>query len=223
MTPTTDHRPASTRTCKVCGEPLARWEDTIHLACHEDGDDLKSVMDRIGIPPLFQPIIANKQVDLDKVPIQLAELLKDIDWNEWRGNVFVGEAGTGKTLLAAYMATIFVSRGIGSARYVNLPKYLLDIKESFNKRDDMHRERYGFPDHDLLILDDIGAEHATDFVREQLYIIVNNRYTNPDKRLVVTTNLSIQRLAETIGDRITSRLVGMCTKINFGNKDRRLE
>ena len=74
----------------------------------------------------------------------------------------------------------------------------------------------------ILILDDIGAEKATDWAVETLFVIINDRY---EKMLptIYTSNLSLQQLGETLGDRIASRIAGSCALIDLGNKDRRVE
>jgi DNA replication protein DnaC len=62
---------------------------------------------------------------------------------------------------------------------------------------------------DLLHIDDLGAEKRSDWVLEQLYAIVNERY-EAQRSIVVTTNLDQARLEEQIGPRTVSRLVEIC-------------
>jgi DNA replication protein DnaC len=75
---------------------------------------------------------------------------------------------------------------------------------------------------DLLHLDDLGAENRTDWVIEQLYALVNERYESK-KALVVTTNLDESELERQIGERVVSRLVEMCgDPLPLFDEDRRL-
>jgi DNA replication protein DnaC len=62
---------------------------------------------------------------------------------------------------------------------------------------------------DLLHVDDLGAEKRSDWVLEQLYAIVNERYES-ERSMVVTTNLDQPALEEQIGMRTVSRLVEIC-------------
>ena len=62
---------------------------------------------------------------------------------------------------------------------------------------------------DLLHIDDLGAEKRTDWVLEQLYAIVDERYA-ANRSMVVTTNLDHEQLEEQIGERTVSRLAEMC-------------
>ena len=62
---------------------------------------------------------------------------------------------------------------------------------------------------DLLHIDDLGAEKRSDWVLEQLYALVNERY-EAQRSMLVTTNLDHAELEEQIGPRTVSRLVEIC-------------
>ena len=74
----------------------------------------------------------------------------------------------------------------------------------------------------ILFLDDIGAEKPSDWVMETFYLIINKRY-NEKLPIVFTSNLSIEQLAQTISDRIASRVVETCDIYELVGKDRRLK
>lgn len=74
----------------------------------------------------------------------------------------------------------------------------------------------------LLILDDIGAEKATEFAAEMLYRIINHRY-NEMIPTIFTSNLSLGALAEQIGERSASRIAEMCDIIKINGEDRRVQ
>lgn len=73
----------------------------------------------------------------------------------------------------------------------------------------------------ILILDDIGAERATDFVAETLYRIINHRYIH-QLPTIFTSNCNTQELADKIGERSTSRIVEMCDIYELTGSDRRV-
>jgi DNA replication protein DnaC len=68
---------------------------------------------------------------------------------------------------------------------------------------------------DLLYIDDLGSERHTDWVVEQLYALVNERYEN-QRSVLVTSNAEgdvdqgQRQLEEQIGSRSVSRLIEMC-------------
>lgn len=72
----------------------------------------------------------------------------------------------------------------------------------------------------LLVLDDLGAAKITGFKEEATLEVIDQRYRH---RLptIVTTNLPGDEMSEVLGDRVVSRLRGMCDTVVFRNKDRR--
>ena len=64
---------------------------------------------------------------------------------------------------------------------------------------------------DLLQLDDLGAEKRTEWVLEQFYSIVNERWQD-QRAIVVTTNITgtWTRCARSSGVRTVSRLTEIC-------------
>jgi DNA replication protein DnaC len=139
-----------------------------------------------------------------------------------RGLWFFGNTGTGKTTLAMLVAKAALEAGHSVAIY-SLPKLLSRIRMSYTAE-------AGSPDYgelferlssvDLLQIDDLGAERSTDWVLEQLYALVNERY-ELKRSIVVTTNLAHEELPEQIGERTVSRLQEMCREVPVMGDDRR--
>jgi DNA replication protein DnaC len=74
----------------------------------------------------------------------------------------------------------------------------------------------------LLVLDDLGAEKASEYVLDRLYLIINGRYEN-DLPTLITTNLGLEQLRQQVGPRIVSRISEMCMPIDFPSGDYRLK
>ncbi|MCY0931507.1 ATP-binding protein [Streptomyces sp. H27-H1] len=82
----------------------------------------------------------------------------------------------------------------------------------------------------VLHLDDLGAATTTRWTEELTYRLINHRY-NRELPTLITSNLAPVRttsmppdqpvLREQIGDRVASRLVGMCRQIAVTGTDRR--
>jgi DNA replication protein DnaC len=106
-----------------------------------------------------------------------------------RGLWFDGPVGTGKTSLAVLVAKAASDAGRSFAIYP-VPMLLAEIKRTYD-RDSSDNYLAFFRrlcSVDVLVLDDLGAEKQTEWVLEQLYSIVNERWQ--DRRsIVVTTNL----------------------------------
>ena len=72
----------------------------------------------------------------------------------------------------------------------------------------------------LLIIDDIGAERVTEWVRERLVSIINTR-VGAGLSTIYTSNLSPEELKEGLGDRISSRVLGSSGVVEITGADRR--
>jgi DNA replication protein DnaC len=131
-------------------------------------------------------------VSLDPVVLrQVRTFVRSIDDNleAGRGLWFDGPVGTGKTSLAILVAKAAKDAGRSYAVYP-VPRLLAEIKRTFDR--DASDTYMGFFRRlctvDVLVLDDLGAEKQTEWVLEQLYSIVNERWQ--DRRsIVVTTNI----------------------------------
>lgn len=106
-------------------------------------------------------------------------------------------------------------------RFLTVPNVLRLIRESFNDKKNLNVVD-NMINIDVLYLDDLGTENASEWVKEQLYLVLNERY-NWNKPIIVTTNLNAKEIAENYGERFASRLVEMCEIIKFTGKDRRTE
>jgi DNA replication protein DnaC len=119
----------------------------------------------------------------------------------------MGKFGTGKTALAMIVSKAAIDAGRTVAIY-SCPRLLNVIRDSIDgggKLDFLDR----LARVDLLQIDDLGAERRTEWVLEQLYSIINTRYEE-QRSTLITSNLERDELAEQIGERIVSRLEGMC-------------
>jgi DNA replication protein DnaC len=128
-----------------------------------------------------------------------------------QGLWLAGGVGAGKTALAMLVSKTAIESGRTVAIY-SLPKLLARIRATYEK--DLAGDSYTqFFDRlisvDLLHVDDLGVEKRSDWVLEQLYAVVNERY-EMERSMVVTTNLEQPALEEQIGERTVSRLIEIC-------------
>jgi DNA replication protein DnaC len=100
-----------------------------------------------------------------------------------------------------------------SVAIYSVPRLLAEIRDTYDS-DPGERSYMDFFRRlvavDLLHLEDLGAEKQTDWVLEQLYSLVNQRYE--DRRsILVTSNVSTPaELEDQIGKRTVSRLMEIC-------------
>jgi DNA replication protein DnaC len=128
-----------------------------------------------------------------------------------RGLWLMGDTGTGKTTLAMLVSKAALEDSRSVAIY-SLPKLLARIRRTYDSEPggDSYLSFFErLTSVDLLHVDDLGAEKRSDWVLEQLYALVNERY-EAQRSMLVTTNLDQQQLEEQIGSRTVSRLVEIC-------------
>jgi DNA replication protein DnaC len=124
---------------------------------------------------------------------------------------FAGDVGTGKTSLAMLVSQATLEAGHSVAIY-STPRLLAEIKGTYDRdSDDSYMRLFRrLCAVDLLHLDDVGAERPTEWVLEQLYSIVNERWQD-GRSIIVTSNLmDLDQLREQIGPRTVSRLSEIC-------------
>jgi DNA replication protein DnaC len=168
-----------------------------------------------GIPKRFRGVSFERKpiCDLDPHVLRhVRDFVRRIDehLDAGRGLWFYGDVGTGKTSLAMLVSKAAIESGQSVAIY-SVPRLLAEIKDTYDRDSgDSYLQLFRrLSAVDLLQLDDLGAERSTEWVLEQLYSIVNERWQD-GRSIVVTTNLDEGRLRDQLGSRTVSRLVEIC-------------
>jgi DNA replication protein DnaC len=146
------------------------------------------------------------------------------------GTLYIhGSLGSGKTGLAwsTLRHHIEVTGFLGEGDFVDLTMLFPATRAYFNgKRDTNPLE--GLDSVYLLVLDDLGIDRPTPYTVDALSTLIGSRYVQ-DRRTIVTSNYSpsalINRLATVdpiAAERIVSRLVETCTRIELNSANLRL-
>lgn len=135
----------------------------------------------------------------DQVQSDLAEWAANPDG---RNLLLLGPVGVGKTHAAVAAArTQHFDRGT-DVRFLPVVE-LLDLLRPGGPENAL----YDLADTDLLVMDDLGSERATDWTAERMYALINRRWLER-RPTIATTNLDPDQLQAAVGDRVFSRLVG---------------
>src|SRR5947209_4283224 len=160
--------------------------------------------------------------DLDRRPVidirplharrAIRRYARELDANlaAGRGLWLDGPPGSGKTSAAIAIAKEAERAGHAVGFHV-VPELLSMIRRSFGDRgaDDYASVKARIDELDLLVLDDLGTEQTTEWVLEELYVIINRRLLDM-RSVIVTTGLSDTELARQLTPRVVTRLERIC-------------
>ncbi len=175
-----------------------------------------------------RPPVSDMARDLQTTLVvnEVRAFVNDLDsrLSDGRGLWITGDTGTGKTTLAMLISKAALEAGKSVAIY-SLPKLLARIRRTYDSEPggDNYLSLFDkLTSVDLLHIDDLGAEKRSDWVLEQLYALINERYET-ERSVLITTNLDHVKLEEQIGARTVSRLSQMCHTLKLEGGDRRYE
>ena len=120
--------------------------------------------------------------------------------------VFVGQTGTGKSHLLEAIGRQSLESG-QTVRYDLASTFLNRLRHTYDSDsgEDVHDLTAWYQRRHTVLLDDIGMESATPWVREQLTTLVEERL-HSGGWMALATNLSKTAMADRMGDRLASRL-----------------
>lgn len=135
-----------------------------------------------------------------------------------RSAIFCGKPGTGKTHLAIGIALHVMTKG-KCAMFTTVQRMMRKVKDTFRK-DATESESdvidlLVYPD--LLIIDEIGVQFGSDFEKNLMFDILNERYENRKPTLLLS-NLTVPEVKVFLGDRIYDRLkedCGQCVSFDW--------
>ena len=169
-----------------------------------------------GIPKRFRGVSFDRKPVCDLDPLVVRHVRAFIERIEahmdtGRGLWFAGDVGTGKSSLAMLVSQAAERHGRSVAIYP-VARLLAEIKDTYDREAGESYMSFfrRLCSVDLLHLDDLGAEKRTDWVLEQLYSIVNERWQDERSIVVTTNNTDLDVLRDQIGARTVSRLAEIC-------------
>ena len=158
-----------------------------------------------------------------------------------RGLYFTGNTGTGKTTIAVtilneYLIARCIQHVKGGKKievnpvlFIKLAEFQNIYNSQFRGTPDMQNDSsvkyYRFKERmnevDLLVIDDIALRGCPEGFQNELYEIVDHRATE-DITTIFTSNVTYEELPEYVGERIASRIAGMCgNQVILKGKDHR--
>lgn len=226
-------------TCRRCEKeqpppPPELWELT-----YCDGCKRELIQDRIdNIPKAMSD--AGVPMKYVGMPYETPEWTKTYIPSMSRGVFLTGPSGVGKTVAACLMMREWMTYWIKQGkllrtydnpdssidnrwRFISFPHFVMQLQNAW--RDESGKTALDRMENvskiPFLIIDDLGAEKLTDYIRQAVYFLVNEReqWCRPS---IITTNFSLKQLDDQFDSRISSRIAGTCDIREMRGPDLRL-
>ncbi|MEM9596190.1 MAG: ATP-binding protein [Acidobacteriota bacterium] len=109
------------------------------------------------------------------------------------GLLFIGEPGVGKTHLAAAVLKDVIQKYGARGKFVDFTNLLHEIQSTFDHGSTDTKASILEPviQAEILVLDELGAQKPTEWVMDNLYLIMNSRYT-AGRPTIFTTNYRLE-------------------------------
>ena len=188
------------------------------LAAEEEAASREKALSRAGIPRRYWAAEADRP--------EFAEYIASFAGNGGAGLYIHGGVGAGKTHSASAMARLFAEAGYDVA-FTTAKGMLERVKATFDEGGtEAAVARYAKCD--VLVLDDLGKEDATEWSVGTVFSVLDARYEDM-RPTIVTSNYAPGALADRLarrGERVTaeaiaSRISQTCRPVYLGGRDRR--
>lgn len=164
-----------------------------------------------GVPPRFAAAtLQTFQANTDQQRRVLEYAMAYVDDLEsvvrtGRCLILVGGVGTGKTHLACAIARVAIERGY-CARFETVQRALRRIKDAWRAVDTTESSVVDqFCQPDLLVLDEVGVQTGSDFEKNLIFDVINERYEQR-RPTILLSNLDSDGVKQYLGPRVTDRL-----------------
>ena len=148
-----------------------------------------------------------------KIVNYLKQFIKDYkDLNNPKGLYIYGSFAIGKTYTLAMIANELAKENISSA-LVYFPDLVSNLKSSIGNQEEFEKILEDLKSVDVLLLDDLGAENMTSWVRDEIFGPIINFRLMEKKPVFITSNLNPK-------DDLKNHLAGDKTKDSLLKADR---
>jgi DNA replication protein DnaC len=187
--------------------------------------NIEAYLQKSGVPPKYLKCSFENLHDIDENHgcINACRQYLIHHQPDYPGLYLFGDCGTGKTHMAAALTRELLLKG-QTVTFTCVPRLCYEVKKAFDgdiKITEQNAIKV-YTSCEYLVLDDLGAEKPTEWVKKTLGYIIYER-DNMFKPTIITSNLSLDEIASHIDPRISSRIAGMSRIIHLQGPDWRLK
>ncbi|MBP3542865.1 MAG: ATP-binding protein [Lachnospiraceae bacterium] len=145
--------------------------------------------------------------------------------NNYENLLFYGGTGIGKTFLSNCIAKELLDRSFSVIYLTAIQLFDIFSQYTFENDDEEANADDMLPfimDCDLLIIDDLGTELSNSFTNSKLFYCLNERFMRK-KPVLISTNLTLDKINQIYSERIFSRLSSNFTLLKFYGEDIRIK
>lgn len=208
--------------CPICEDRGYKTDGTL-CSCYQQ-ERMQEILERSGMSAAMQQYqFDNFYLDGFDKP---EDIRKKIQWckqfaaqivqGDCKDCLFLrGDVGRGKTHISSAIANVVLAGGktVIYKRAADLFDMIRQYKyeESTQRWNEVLEQ---FINCDLLVIDDLGAERTTDFVTEQLVMLLEERnYRN--KPWIINSNLKLSQIQNSYNTRVSDRIMERATMITI--------
>ena len=139
------------------------------------------------------------------------------------GNLLLnGNPGLGKTFLSACIARTVADGGYSVVYETAVHLFSCLEEAKFTDSQEAKRQAEKYTACDLLIIDDLGSEYTNAFIASQFFTCINERLIHR-KSTIISTNLSLESLADLYTERSFSRITSSYSLLKIIGDDIRIK
>lgn len=162
--------------------------------------------------------IESPRKNIEKVFTRALNFVSNFDTSK-ENLLFFGNSGTGKTFLCQCIAKDLLDKG--HLVIYKTSDDMLGILKKIRFENNAELEDL-IINCDLLIIDDLGTEQINDFSKTEVFNLINKKLL-AGKKMVISSNHTLEGLSRIYSERITSRLFGDFTLCKFYGDDIRVK
>lgn len=201
--------------CPMCARAAEERRDALEAKRQKDLADAEWAqrLGRAGIPERFMRCSFDGYVASTPMQVQALEFAKGYarDFERvrasGRGAIFLGNVGTGKTHLAVAIGMHAMRRHGASVLFMSVQRAVRSIKDTWARGSAITETQavavLTYPD--LLILDEVGVQFGSDYERQVLFDVLNERYERRKPTLFLS-NKTQDEVGAALGERVMDRL-----------------